>query len=88
MIEGAKYVVAEAYRLWLTYDERTDDISMIVIKIEDMEELEGAENPPVMISRQMSSFDVSNSMSVLLSFSLSLSHALSLSLPLFMCHVR
>ena len=51
-------MVAEAYRLWLTYDERTDDISMIVIKIEDMQEQEGAENP-VMISRQMSTFDVS-----------------------------
>ena len=58
VIEGAKYVVAEAYRLWLTYDERTDDISMIVIKIEDMRENEGADRP-VMISRQLSSFDVS-----------------------------
>ena len=58
VVEGAKYVVAEAYRLWLTYDERTDDISMIVIKIEDMRENEGADRP-VMISRQLSSFDVS-----------------------------
>ena len=41
VVEGAKYVVAEAYRLWLTYDERTDDISMIVIRIEDMVETVG-----------------------------------------------
>ena len=57
VIEGAKYVVAEAYRLWLTYDERTDDISMIVIKIEDMREQEGMERP-IMITRQLSCFDV------------------------------
>jgi cGMP-dependent protein kinase len=57
VIEGAKYVVAEAYRLWLTYDERTDDISMIVIKIENMKQ---DMDTPVMISRAMSSFDVSS----------------------------
>ena len=86
VIEGAKYVVAEAYRLWLTYDERTDDISMIVIKIEDMEELEGAENPPVMISRQMSSFDVSYSITISICFTLSLSISLSHTLTLSLSH--
>lgn len=30
-LEAAKYIVAEAYRLWLTYDERTDDITIIII---------------------------------------------------------
>lgn len=35
-IEGAKHVVAEAYRLWLTYDDRTDDITMIVVYFEDL----------------------------------------------------
>ena len=35
-IEAAKHVVAEAYRLWLTYDDRTDDITMIVLYFEDV----------------------------------------------------
>lgn len=34
-VEAAKQVVAEAYRLWLTYDDRTDDISMIIILFDD-----------------------------------------------------
>jgi hypothetical protein len=38
-IEGAKHVVAEAYRLWLTYDDRTDDITMIVVYFEDVRPL-------------------------------------------------
>jgi hypothetical protein len=35
-LNGAKHVVAESYRLWLTYDDRTDDISLIVIDFENM----------------------------------------------------
>ncbi len=35
-IEACKNVVAEAYRLWLTYDDRTDDISIIAIFFEDV----------------------------------------------------
>jgi serine/threonine protein kinase len=35
-LEAAKYVVAESYRLWLTYDDRTDDISMIIIEVSNM----------------------------------------------------
>jgi hypothetical protein len=35
-IEAAKNVVAEAYRLWLTYDERTDDITIIIIYLDDI----------------------------------------------------
>eukprot|EP01032_Pedospumella_encystans_P012965 gene12965-14958_t len=35
-IEGAKHVVAEAYRLWLTFDDRTDDITIIVIYFENI----------------------------------------------------
>ena len=33
-LEAAKYIVAEAYRLWLTYDERTDDITIIIISFD------------------------------------------------------
>ena len=29
-------MVAEAYRLWLTFDDRTDDITMIVIYFENI----------------------------------------------------
>lgn len=35
-IEAAKSVVAEAYRLWLTYDDRTDDITIIVVYFEQI----------------------------------------------------
>lgn len=34
-IKGAKNVIAESYRLWLTYDERTDDITMVVATLKD-----------------------------------------------------
>ena len=34
-IEAAKHVVGEAYRLWLTYDDRTDDITIIIIVIDE-----------------------------------------------------
>jgi hypothetical protein len=37
-IEAAKFIVAEAYRLWLKYDERTDDISIIIMFFDDMTE--------------------------------------------------
>lgn len=30
-LDAAKHVVAEAYRLWLTYDDRTDDITIIIV---------------------------------------------------------
>jgi hypothetical protein len=36
ILDAAKYIVAESYRLWLTYDERTDDITMIIIAIDDI----------------------------------------------------
>ncbi len=41
-VEAAKHVVAEAYRLWLTYDDRTDDISIIVIYFEDIKSMDGS----------------------------------------------
>ncbi len=41
-IEACKHVVAEAYRLWLTYDDRTDDISIIVIYFDDFKAMSGA----------------------------------------------
>ena len=36
ILEGCKHVVAEAYRLWLQFDERTDDITMVLISFEDI----------------------------------------------------
>jgi serine/threonine protein phosphatase PrpC len=30
-LEAAKHVVSESYRLWLTYDDRTDDITVIIV---------------------------------------------------------
>lgn len=35
-LAAAKHVVAEAYRLWLTYDDRTDDISIIIVCFENI----------------------------------------------------
>ncbi|CAE7689181.1 unnamed protein product, partial [Symbiodinium microadriaticum] len=40
-LEAAKHVVAEAYRLWLTYDDRTDDITIIIVLFENMQVVEG-----------------------------------------------
>lgn len=37
-IEAAKQVLAESYRLWLTFDERTDDITMIIIYFDDFKQ--------------------------------------------------
>lgn len=37
-VEAAKQVVAEAYRLWLTYDDRTDDISIIILVFDNMKQ--------------------------------------------------
>lgn len=45
-MEGAQHVVAEAYRLWLQNDERTDDITMIVVLFEDMKVKSGAKVVP------------------------------------------
>lgn len=36
MLAAAKHVVAEAYRLWLTFDDRTDDITIIIMTFEDI----------------------------------------------------
>lgn len=33
-LEGARAIVAEAYRLWLQYEVRTDDITIIVLRLE------------------------------------------------------
>ena len=40
-LEAAKHVVSEAYRLWLTYDDRTDDITIIILLFENMQVVEG-----------------------------------------------
>ena len=37
-IEAARHVVAEAYRLWLTFDERTDDITIIIVYFSDIKD--------------------------------------------------
>lgn len=36
-LEAGKAIVAEAYRLWLTYDERTDDITIIIIMFDQIQ---------------------------------------------------
>lgn len=41
-LEAAKHVVSEAYRLWLTYDDRTDDITIIIVLFDNFEEKHGA----------------------------------------------
>ena len=35
-LDAAKHIVAESYRLWLTFDDRTDDITIIIINFDDM----------------------------------------------------
>ncbi len=37
-LEAAKHIVQESYRLWLTYDERTDDISIIVVNFDNFKQ--------------------------------------------------
>ena len=41
-LDAAKHIVAESYRLWLTYDDRTDDITIIIINFDDLRLKEGA----------------------------------------------
>ena len=41
-LKACKAVVNEAYKLWLQYDVRTDDITMIAIYLEDMGKLQEA----------------------------------------------
>lgn len=38
LLEVARQIVSEAYRLWLTYDDRTDDISIILIALNDFKD--------------------------------------------------
>lgn len=38
-IDAAKHIVQESYRLWLTYDDRTDDITIIIINLEDFKQI-------------------------------------------------
>lgn len=42
-LEAAKHVVQEAYRLWLTYDDRTDDITIVIVLFNNFEERQGAD---------------------------------------------
>ncbi|CAM9993558.1 unnamed protein product, partial [Choristocarpus tenellus] len=37
-LEAAKHVVQEAFRTWLLYEVRTDDITMIVLFLDDFQE--------------------------------------------------
>jgi len=41
-LKACRAVVNEAYKLWLQYDVRTDDITMIAIYLEDMEKVDEA----------------------------------------------
>ena len=45
-IEAAKHVVGESYRLWLTYDDRTDDITIIIIVIDELNQRTVVRNDP------------------------------------------
>ncbi|RYH30982.1 cyclic nucleotide-binding domain-containing protein [archaeon] len=51
-LEAAKQVVAEAYRLWLTFDDRTDDISIIIMTFDNIKPVPAAK--PVELKRGMS----------------------------------
>lgn len=42
-LAAAKHIVQESFRTWLRYEVRTDDITIIVIFIEDFKE--GPDNP-------------------------------------------
>ena len=41
-LEAAKKVVSDSYNLWLTYDDRTDDITIIVIDLLDIKKKQSA----------------------------------------------
>lgn len=51
-IEAGQHVVSEAYRLWLQNDERTDDITIVIIYFEDLKAKSGVSITPS--TRQMS----------------------------------
>lgn len=40
-LSAAKHVVQEAFRTWLRYEVRTDDITIVVMMIEDFKEGDG-----------------------------------------------
>lgn len=42
-LSAAKHIVQEAFRTWLRYEVRTDDITIIVLFIEDFDEGSSAE---------------------------------------------
>jgi serine/threonine protein phosphatase PrpC len=42
-LDAAKHVVQEAYRLWLTYDDRTDDITIIIVLFDKFKEKQGVD---------------------------------------------
>lgn len=42
-LSAAKHIVQEAFRTWLRYEVRTDDITIIVLFIEDFDEGSTAE---------------------------------------------
>lgn len=42
-LSAAKHIVQEAFRTWLRYEVRTDDITIIVMFIEDFNEGNDAE---------------------------------------------
>ena len=46
--EAAIAVVVEAYRLWLQYEVRTDDITVIIARVEDLQESAALTNIPSM----------------------------------------
>lgn len=42
-LEAAKEIVQESFRTWLRYEVRTDDITIIVLFIEDFKQGDGSD---------------------------------------------
>lgn len=53
-LEAAKHVVGQAYRLWLTYDDRTDDISIIIISFENLKTFAPSAKKPADLQKLLS----------------------------------
>eukprot|EP00604_Paraphysomonas_vestita_P004029 CAMPEP_0174824050 /NCGR_PEP_ID=MMETSP1107-20130205/30127_1 /TAXON_ID=36770 /ORGANISM="Paraphysomonas vestita, Strain GFlagA" /LENGTH=456 /DNA_ID=CAMNT_0016049263 /DNA_START=490 /DNA_END=1857 /DNA_ORIENTATION=+ len=58
-LDAAKHVVSEAYRLWLTYDDRTDDISIIILCFDNIVERNDV-SPAKQQQRKNSNPDIDN----------------------------
>ena len=63
-LEACRHVVAQSYSLWLQYEDRTDDITMIALYIDEISTAEAPEAPTAPISggrkfsRKISNFEL------------------------------